>query len=381
MQQITILYPGRIVVGDNALLTFARDFTTLSLKRLFLVTTIHLLEQIQEAIELLKSSGIEVLIDSSTEKEPDMKDFRIILDRARSFKADSVVGIGGGSVMDVAKLVSALLYSEQDARDVFGIGKLAGRSVFLSCIPSTAGTGSEVSPNAIILDEDTNLKQGIVSPHLVPDSAYVDPQLTCSVPPSVTAATGLDALTHCLEAYTNINAHPVIDLFALEGVRLISKHLKKAVDDGNNKESRSAVALGSFYGGLCLGPVNTTAVHALSYPLGSTFHIPHGLSNAVLLPHVMEFNLVAAPDRFADVAVALGSEKAATPHDTALNGVTLVRKLMRDCRVPENLSEMGIPESALEEMALSAIKVTRLLKNNVRKVTFEDAFIIYKNAF
>lgn len=376
-----MLYPGRIVIGDNALMAFARDFATLSFKRLFLITTPHLIEQIKEAIELMVAAGIDVLVDSSTEKEPDMDDFHSIIDRAKSFRADSVAGIGGGSVMDIAKLVSALLYNEQDAKDVIGIGKLSGRSVYLSCLPTTSGTGSEVSPNAILFDDSTNLKQGIISPFLVPDAAYVDPQLTYSVPSSVTAFTGLDALTHCLEAYTNINAHPVIDLYGLEGIRLISGNLKKAVDNGHDKGARSAVALGSFYGGLCLGPVNTTAVHALSYPLGSTFHLAHGLSNAVLLPHVMEFNLDAVPDRFADVAIALGAEKGSTSSDTAFNGVTHIRKLMKDCNVPESLSYLGIPESALEEMARSAMKVTRLLKNNVRNVTFEDALTIYKNAF
>src|SRR5262249_48336492 len=161
--------------------------------------------------------------------------------------------------------------------------------LFLVCLPTTAGTGSEVSPNAILLDEADQLKKGVVSPYLVPDAAYVDPQLTRSVPPSVTAATGLDALTHCIEAYANKFAHPAVDLYALQGVGIIAQNLLRAVRNGGDMEARTELSLGSFYGGLCLGPVNTAAVHALAYPLGGQFHVAHGVSNAVLLPHVIRF--------------------------------------------------------------------------------------------
>lgn len=381
MKQITILNPKKLVFGEDAFKTFLTDISKFGCKRLYIVTINPLVDQLKEVTGQLESSGMEVFINSRILLEPDFTVFEELLEEARHFKADAVAGIGGGSVLDVSKLLAAFINRDQDILDAVGIGKLSGRTVHLSCLPTTSGTGSEVSPNAILLDKSDNLKKGIVSPYLVPDATYVDPLLTCSVPPQVTASTGLDALTHCLEAYTNIFAHPVIDLYALEGIRLISTNLLKAMKSGNDRDARSNMALGSMYGGFCLGPVNTAAVHALSYPLGGKFHIAHGLSNAVLLPHVMEFNLVKAPERYAEVALALGAKKGNTAEETARNGVQKVRDLIKECGIETCLSELNIPEESLPEMAKGALTVTRLLQNNVREVTFEDAVKIYENAY
>src|SRR5690606_18724800 len=257
--------------------------------------------------------------------------------------------------------------------EAFGVGKLAGRSTYLACLPTTAGTGSEVSPIAILLDESDELKKGVVSPYLVPDAAYVDPLLTLTVPPAITAATGIDAFTHCVEAYVNRFSHPIVDLYAREGIRLISRNLARAVREGKDIEARTSLALGSMYGGLCLGPVNTAAVHALSYPLGGEFHVAHGVSNAVLLAHVLEFNLPAAPRRYAEVALALGVEPAADDLQTAQRGLARIRELLQECGLPLRLSEVGVPESAIDRMAQSAMTVQRLLERNVREVTEQDA--------
>ena len=247
-------------------------------------------------------------------------------------------------------------------------------------MPTTAGTGSEVSPNAILLDEADRLKKGVVSPHLVADMACVDPLLTVSVPASVTAGTGLDALVHCIEAYANKFAHPMVDLYALQGIRLIGANLLRAVKDGMDVEARANLALGSLYGGLCLGPVNTAAVHALAYPLGGEFKIAHGVSNAVLLPHVVQFNLVAATERYADIAVALGVSPGATPLETAQRGIARLTQLSRQCGLPGGLVDLGIPSTAIPQLAKAAMSVTRLLKNNPRVVTEEDALQIYAAA-
>jgi len=381
MKTATILNPARLIIGDNAFNVFVDDLTGSGKKRLMVITATPVLASIRDGLTRIQEAGIATKIDTSIVKEPTFSDLESMLHDARDFRADAVVGIGGGSVIDVAKLVAALAFSDQNLQDVVGIGRLAGRSTYLACIPTTSGTGSEVSPNSILLDEDARLKMGFVSPYLVADAAYIDPVLTWSVPSGVTASTGLDALTHCLEAYTNVNAHPFVDVYALEGVRIIAANILRVVRNGNDKDARAALALGSLYGGLCLGPVNTTAVHALSYPLGGTFHIPHGIANALLLPHVMEFNIPAAPQRFADIALAMGCQTATSPTKTAFAGVEMVKKLILDCQVPGRLSELEIPESALETMASSAITVTRLLKNNVREVTYEDALEIYKKAY
>ncbi|MEX0685152.1 MAG: iron-containing alcohol dehydrogenase [Balneolales bacterium] len=381
MNQITILNPQRLVFGEGAFDTFIDDFITLGKKRLYIVTIDAFTDQLNRNSDKLKSAGIDIYIDSRIVIEPDFNVFEDILKQARLFKADAVAGIGGGSVLDIAKLLAAFLNNDQDIYDTIGIGKLAERTVHLSCLPTTSGTGSEVSPNAILLDQNDNLKKGIVSPFLVPDATYVDPLLSCSVPAQVTAATGLDALTHCLEAYTNIFAHPIVDMYALEGIRLISRNLTKAIKNGNDRAARSKLSLGSLYGGFCLGPVNTAAVHALSYPLGGMFHIAHGLSNAILLPHVMEFNLIKAPERYADVALAFGAQEGNMPEETARNGVKEVKKLMKECGIVTHLAELNIPKESFSDLANGAIKVTRLLKNNIREVTYDDAIQIYQNAY
>lgn len=328
----------------------------------------------------VSSQPLDVMIWDRVTAEPGIDTLRAALATAREARPDAVVGLGGGSAMDVAKLVAALLDGKQDVRGVLGIGKLAGRGTWLACLPTTAGTGSEVSPNAILLDEADQLKKGVISPHLVPDAAYVDPMLTLGVPPAVTGATGMDALTHCIEAYANRYAHALIDLYALEGIRLIARGLPRAFDDGNDIEARTQVALGSLYGGLCLGPVNTGAVHALSYPLGGEFHIAHGVANAVLLPHVLEFNLPAAPDRYAAIAQALGARDSGDAMQVAQRGLRILRELAARCGIPPRLSDLGIPRDAIDRMARSAMTVTRLLRLNVRPVTIEDALGIYRRA-
>jgi alcohol dehydrogenase class IV len=277
--------------------------------------------------------------------------------------------------------VAALAGSHQKASDVFGINVLKERKLFLVCLPTTAGTGSEVSPNSILLDEEAQLKKGVISPHLVPDAAFVDPLLTLSVPATVTAATGLDALTHCIEAYANNFAHPMVDLHALEGMRLIGANLLRAVQNGADAEARAALALGSLYGGMCLGPVNTAAVHALAYPLGGRFRIAHGASNALLLPHVLKFNLSSAPKRYAEIALALGVDREMSDEDTAISGFERISDLSRECGVPQSLREFGIARDAIPAMARAAMQVTRLLKNNPRPLNESDAAGIYEQCY
>jgi alcohol dehydrogenase len=375
MQTIEFHLPRKLQFGSGCLAACVNDLQGRGLGRVFLVTASPLAGQ---AGPLLEGLGKErVCIYARVDAEPDIATFQAALGAAREYGADAVVGLGGGSVLDVAKLVAAFLSSDQDLKEAFGINLLGPRSTYLACLPTSAGTGSEVSPNAILLDRQDLLKKAVVSPHLVPDAAYVDPLLTLSVPPAVTAATGMDALTHCIEAYTNKHAHPMVDLYALEGVRLIARNLKSAVGDGSNIAARESLALGSLYGGMCLGPVNTAAVHALAYPLGGEFHVAHGVSNAVLLPAVMDFNMKATPGRYAEVAEALGAEPAGAVEETARRGVALVRELAGDCGVPVSLKALGISGESIPGMAASAMKVTRLLRNNPRELTLADAEAIY----
>lgn len=381
MRTISIYYPKKFVFGNGCSEEFVHDFIGFGYNKLLLVTAVPLLKLIEPIASEINKAGKEVFIYDNVNAEPTIEDLNKALEFARSKNIDSVVGIGGGSVLDLAKLIAAMLHNSQTIHEVFGIGNLRKREIYLACLPTTSGTGSEVSPNAILLDKSDNLKKGVVSQYLVPDGAYVNPLLTKSVPPPVTAATGIDALIHCIEEYTNKFAHPVIDVYALEGIRLIASYLKRAYDNGDDEEAREKVALGSLYGGLGLGPVNTAAVHALSYPLGGEFHIPHGLSNAVLLPYVMKFNMGASVDRYADVALALGAAEGKDNFHTAQNGVDKVFELCEQLNIKVKLSALNIPKDAISRMAEGAMKVERLLKNNPRALTFDDAVQIYNDAY
>lgn len=380
MRTITLLQPNKLVFGNDSIDNFVTDYLSTGLKKLFVVTAPPILTIIKPAIEEIMKNNVDVIIDDGILTEPTINSFIRSFKQAENSEADSVVGIGGGSALDVAKLIAALLNNDQTIYDILGIGKLKNRKTYLACLPTTSGTGSEVSPNAILLDESDQLKKAAISPYLVPDAVYVDPKLTLSVPPKVTAATGMDALTHCIEAYANKFAHPIIDIYALEGIRLISKYLKRAVENGNDLEARENLSLGSLYGGLCLGPVNTAAVHALAYPLGGEFHIAHGLSNALLLPYVIQFNLDAAPERYASIAIALGADEKDTKIKTAAQTVDLLKKLCEDIGIPTRLSEINIGEESVDKIARMGMTVTRLLKNNVKEITLEDAKKIIKAA-
>lgn len=380
MKVIQLLNPGKVVFGSESFDRFLSDFRALGHKRLYLVTIAPIAKVLAPKIADLEAAGVTVSFDTSIQDEPSFSDFDRLISAARSFGADSVAGIGGGSVMDTAKLIAAQLHNEQTVESILTDGFAKHRQVYLACIPTTSGTGSEVSPNAIFVDAHGK-KVGVISPELVPDAAYVDPALTVSVPPAVTAATGIDALAHCLEAYTNKFAHPVIDLIALEGIRLIGGFLQRAYENGSDLEARSKVALGSMYGGMCLGPVNTAAVHALAYPLSTDFHIPHGLSVALLLPYVMEFNAIASPGRYAQVAIALGSADKGSDHETAAEGVRLIKTLIRNCGLPSGLADAGVPFDSINKMALAAVQIQRLMKNNPREIALADAEQIYMNAF
>lgn len=379
MNSITLQQPGKIVFGEGSLQQLVNDNLIITSDKILFLVASPLLNFIQPVLDKISALDKKVVvIEYNFPGEPTFIQFNSLLNKSDYFQPDCIVGIGGGSVLDCAKLISALTGNTQKIEDVIGIGFLNGRSKKLICVPTTSGTGSEMSPNAILLNETTETKSGIISPYLIPDTCYIDPLLTVSLPARLTAETGMDALSHCIEAYTNKFAHQAVDTYALRGIELIACNLLKACVNGQDMEARSALSLGSMYGGLCLGPVNTSAVHALSYGLGGKFHISHGLSNAILLPEVLRFNLSASPERHAKVAMALGVKPQGTEEETALAGIEKLIEISKACGIPQHLTEIGITENVLPELADIAMNVTRLLKNNPRLVTKEDAIEIYK---
>jgi len=248
-------------------------------------------------------------------------------------------------------------------------------------IPTTAGTGAEVTPNAILTDTREKLKKAVVSPFILPKVAIIDPLLTLSMPPAVTSSSGIDALTHAIESYTSNNATMMTDLFAKEAIILIGRSLLTAVANGNNLEARCDMAIGSLYAGISLANAGVTAVHALAYPLGGQFNVAHGIANGLLLPFVMEFNVLGNIPKFAQVAQCLGERvESMTLLDQAHLASKAVKIIYRNLKIPQSLTELNVPKEAIPGMAKAAMNSTRLMVNNPRSMTAEDIEKIYYNA-
>jgi alcohol dehydrogenase class IV len=309
--------------------------------------------------------------------EPDTDTLLRTLAAARAVKPDLVVGLGGGSVMDVAKLVAALWDGTQTLDDVAGPDKVAGRRTRLVQIATTAGTGSEVGIRALIADNAKGVKVAVESPHLIADLAVLDPELTFSVPPAVTAATGVDAMAHCVEAFTSRRAHPVIDTYARAGIALVGRYLARAVRDGKDTEAREGMMLASYYGGICLGPVNTAAGHALAYPLGTLLHLPHGLANAIIFPHVLAFNEPVAKEKTAEIVEALGIAGKARQHGL----LAAAAGFCADLGIEMKLSQHGATAADLAGFAANAHAIRRLMDNNPRDMSPDEVRAVFEAAF
>lgn len=279
--------------------------------------------------------------------------------------------------MDATKLLSVMLTNNMTLQDMIGIENIPTRGIPTLMIPTTAGTGSEATPNAIVSIPEQRLKVGIVSRWLIPDCVILDPVLTLKLPPAITASTGMDALTHALECYISNKANPFSDVFALKAINMIYKNIRKAYLNGGDINARHGMLLGSFFAGICIASSSTTAVHALSYPLGGRFKIAHGISNAILLPHVMEFNLDSVVDRLNDVAVEMGIYSNMTAKMGADKVVEHLYGITRDLNIPDSIKEFGIKEDDVDDLVKAASEVTRLLDNNPKKMLPEDIKTIY----
>ncbi len=309
--------------------------------------------------------------------EPHDTDLDAAIAAARDVRPDLVVGLGGGSVMDIAKLVAALWNSDQKPADVAGPNKVAQKCSLLAQVATTAGTGSEGGIRALFTSSQTGMKVAVESPHMLADIAILDPELTMSVPRDITAATGIDALAHCVEAFTSLKSHPLIDGYARLGISLAGRHLKRAVEDGSDADARAGMMLASFYGGLCLGPVNTAAGHAVAYPLGTRAGLPHGLANALVFAHVLAFNAPAVPDKTAEILTALGLEPSQDPGEVLDRAGEFCAALGIDMR----LSAHGVRANDLRPWAEEAHGIRRLMDNNPRDMSVEDIEAIYRAAF
>ncbi|HQZ11746.1 MAG TPA: iron-containing alcohol dehydrogenase [Devosia sp.] len=366
---ITLLQPSRLEIGAGAIARLGQWAS--SYRRIFVVAmapTVGFVERIGLAGEVATYTDIP--------PEPDLPAVEAVLAAARAFRPDLVVGLGGGSVMDVAKLVAVLWDGDQSVLDVVGVDKVSGRTAALAQVPTTSGTGSEAGIRALVTNPETLAKLAIESRHMLADIAILDPELTYSVPPAVTAATGVDALAHCVEAFTNIKAHPLIDGYASMGIELAGRYLARAVTDGRDTEARAGMMLASYYGGICLGPVNTAGGHALAYPLGTRLKLPHGLANAIIFPHVLAFNAPVRPEKTEAIMAALGCSGGGEAQVLAESAA-----YCQNLGIEMRLSQHGAQEADLAAWAEEAFAIKRLIDNNPRALSVADIASIYASAY
>jgi alcohol dehydrogenase class IV len=375
--------PNLILAGMGSLEKLGEEAKALGTKKALLVTDKGVVASgIGEKIQtLLKKEGMELDIFDKVIPDPDIGCAEACIEMAKRDKYDLILGVGGGSSMDIASAVSVMCTNPGTVRDYLGINLVKNPGIPTILIPTTAGTGAEVTPNAILTDVEAKLKKAIVSPYILPRVAIVDPLLSVSMPPQVTSSSGIDALTHAVESYTSNKATIMTDLFAKEAIILIGQSLRTAVANGNNLQARYDMSIGSLYAGIALANAGVTAVHALAYPLGGQFKVAHGIANGLLLPYVMEFNVLGDIPKFVQIAQYLGEKVEHLPLvEQAYHASKAVKDIYRDLKIPQSLTELKVPKEAIPEMARAAMNVTRLMGNNPRDMTVEDVERIYEKA-
>ncbi|WP_417685857.1 iron-containing alcohol dehydrogenase [Roseibium sp.] len=376
---------ARILFENGASARISRSASHLLGPRPFVITDRGIIAAglLEKTLQDLADSGSTPGLYQDVQADPARALVNAAVDAARAHETTSVIGFGGGSSLDIAKLVALLLGSGEDLDEAWGVGNAKGPRLPLVLVPTTSGTGSEVTPISIITVEDDE-KRGVVSPVLLPDLAVLDPLLTLGLPAHVTAATGIDAMVHAIEAYASrsANNNPVSKALAVEALKLLGANIETAVFDPANESARGAMLLGSMLAGMAFANAPVAAVHALAYPIGGRFHVPHGLSNALVLPHVLRFNAPEAADAYAELAPTIFPELAMVP-DKMERAETLADELGRLTErlgLQTTLREVGITSGHLPGMARDAMKQTRLLVNNPRNVTEDDALAIYEAA-
>ncbi len=356
----------------------------LSSKHILIVTDAEILALglLDSALTSLKKSGIAVTIFSEVVADPPESVVFSGLELARKAGCDGVVGFGGGSSLDVAKLLAVLIKSKQSLAEIYGVDKIDGSRLPLIQIPTTAGTGSEATMVSIITTGKAT-KAGVVSRSLLADNIILDASLTLGLPAHVTAATGIDAMVHAIEAFTSVRLkNPLSDMLAKQSLSMLSTNISKAVHNGNDLSARQEMLIGAMLAGQAFANAPVAAVHALAYPLGGNYHIPHGLSNSLVLPHVLRFNEPSAASLYYQLVPSIfGLDKALMQGQSTVMLAGYFLDLARDFGLPTALRELDIPEDDLEMLADEAMLQTRLLINNPREMEKSDALAIYRKAY
>lgn len=326
----------------------------------------------------VEQSGVDTVILDDLPAEPTYAEAQKLVDQCKAWGADFIMAVGGGSVMDTAKLASILMTDEYGIKELLDTPTQAKKCIKSLMIPTTAGTGSEATPNAIVAVPEKQLKVGIVNPEMIADFVILDAVMIKKLPRKIAAATSVDALAHAIECWTSNKANPFSDIFALQALDMILNNIERACDDAEAMDAKNQMQIASFYAGVAITASGTTAVHALSYPLGGKYHIAHGVSNAILLAPIMRFNELACRER-----LAAAYDRCIRGGETTLEGksaavITRLEQIVRHLDIPTSLTEFGVPEEDLEALVASGMEVTRLLDNNMRKITPDDARYLYQ---
>ena len=375
---------SRLVNGSGSALELSTELRRLGVNRPLLVTDPGLMSigLVQPVIDALEQEGVASVVFDQVREDPPEAVVLAAAELGRGRDIDGVIAVGGGSSMDVAKVVAVLLGGEQQLSELYGVGMVTGTRLPLVLVPTTAGTGSEVTPVAVITTGETT-KAGVSSPVLLPDVAVLDAGLTLGLPPAVTAMTGVDAMVHAIEAYTSRHQkNPISDHLARQALELLSRNIRTAVHDGQNREARENMLLGACLAGQAFANAPVAAVHALAYPLGGHYHIPHGLSNSLVLPSVLEFNAPEASELYAELVELVTGEPVQGSSEAKTEVlIAALRQLIDDVALPATLQQAGVDESHMEILAEDAMLQQRLLVNNPRDVNYDDALAIYRAAY
>ena len=374
-----------VVVGPGTSAQVGDMAVAMGISRVLVVTDAGIVQfgLLDKALQSLKSHNIEYSIYADVVADPPESVVMDAVAKARDFKCDSVIGFGGGSSMDVAKLLAVLINGKQLLPDLYGVDKVTGGRLPLIQVPTTAGTGSEATMVSIITTGETT-KAGVVSRTLLADSIVLDAKLSLGLPPHITAATGIDAMVHAIEAYTSVRLkNPLSDMLAREALRLISQNITRAVVDGGDLAAREAMLLGAMLAGQAFANAPVAAVHALAYPLGGNYRIAHGLSNSLVLPHVLRFNAPAAAELYAEIAGLIMPGKLLPDDPIAVTEMLADHFLVlaADLGLQTTLRQMDIAENDLPKLARESMLQQRLLINNPREVNLNDSLAIYRQAY
>lgn len=382
LKSYSLKMPKAVYGGENAMDNITNIITSTGAKKVAMFTDPGIIKlglfALPEAA--VKAANVEYYVLDNLKPEPDYMTVQALIDDFKAQGADLIVACGGGSVMDAAKLASILVTDEYGVKELLDKPSMAKKCVPIVLIPTTAGTGAEVTPNAIVAVPERELKVGIVNDNMVADYVILDARMIKNLPRKIAAATGVDALAHCIECYTSNKANPLSDTFALQGLDLILNNIIPACDDPEAMDAKNAMQIAAFYGGLAITASGTTGVHALSYPLGGKYHIAHGVSNAMLLVPVMKFNEPVCRERFAECydRCARDGSDCKTVEEKSAWIINKLDEIVKHLEIPTSLKDFGVPESDLEGLVAAGMQVTRLLVNNMREITPDDARNIYK---